>query len=540
MEQRPVIEKLFLQWAGEPLSIMTQISANGSNRSYYRCTGSTQTCVAAKNDDVRENEAFFYFAKILKEQGVRVPEVFAISDDRTIYLQEDLGDTTLYSYLQSLHTADNNIGPETIRLYHHALDDLLTMQQLGKDGAIDFTRAYPRPRMDCQALQWDLNYFKYDFLKLLHVPFDEQLLEDDFHQFIDYLLNGDCDYLLYRDFQTRNIMTTPDGRLYYIDFQGARQGSHLYDVASLLYSSKGKLTTQQRDELLNYYLDGFIEKQSKVGKEGVSSSSDGSVIHHSEDKMSLCSRFYAYVLARMMQTMGAYGYRGLFERKDYFLNSIPLAVENLKVVLEQHPLSLHLPELEKVWHWLIDNVGLLREVANKNNVVSAGDNASQLCLAPSSLFVHVFSFSFKHGYPKDNSGNGGGYAFDCRALPNPGRYEQYKKMTGKDLPVVQFLENEDNKAKIDFFFDHAAAVVCQHVDNFIQRGFDNLMVGFGCTGGQHRSVYFAERVGRYLHQHYPNIMIDVSHCQQPQLNDTIYSKCNSEEISLEKSGTKQA
>lgn len=484
------MEDLFLQWAGEPLLSKSQISANGSNRRYYRCRSRHHVCVAAENADVRENEAFFYFAEVLRHHGVAVPEVYGVSRDRTIYLQEDLGDETLYARLAALRAAGQGAEEETLRLYRQAIDDLLEMQQLGNDGQIDFSHAYPRPKMDRQALQWDLNYFKYDFLKLLHVPFDEQRLEDDFLRLTDYLLAGDCNYFLYRDFQARNIMMAPDGGLRYIDFQGARQGSPLYDVASLLYSSKSGLAETQRESLLDYYLERFAERHPS-----------GTVLAR-ELKVARQARFYMYVLARMMQAMGAYGYRGLYEGKDYFVSSIPLAVSNLHTLLQRHPLSLPLPELERVWQ----RIGDVPQLRQYDSSILA--NTSPLC-------VHVFSFSFKRGVPEDTSGNGGGYVFDCRALPNPGRYVPYQMMNGRDLEVVQFLENGSNGAATSLFFQHASAMVSQHVDNFIQRGFSSLTVGFGCTGGRHRSVYFAERMGRWLCQRYPNVRVEVHHCEQP-------------------------
>lgn len=474
------MDLLFQQWAGEAVGRKTQMTANGSNRQYWRLEGETRRCVAAIAKDVRENEAFFYFAKELKARGIKVPEVYAISQDRTVYLQQDLGNATVFSYLQSRKASGIDVEEEAVELYRRAMDDLLVMQDKARD--MDFSHAYPRPDMDRQSFQWDLNYFKYDFLKLLHVPFDEELLEEDFRRLIDYLLEGDNSFFLFRDFQTRNIMLEQgSGDLYYIDFQGCRKGSPFYDVASLLYSSRCELTYDQRDELLKYYLDKFVAR------------------HHiaSRSRKAMANKFYSYVLARMMQAMGAYGYRGIFERKDYFLRAIPIAMSSLRHVRERHPLPLQLPELDRV----LDKLLAMPEFVKDDE----------------KLTVRIFSFSFKKGIPADKSGNGGGYVFDCRALPNPGRYEQYREMCGKDLPVIQFLEGH---GEINDFFEHVACIVEQSVDNYVERGFSSLMVCFGCTGGRHRSVYFAERMASHLRRR-KDIRVVLKHSEQSTFKENV-------------------
>lgn len=452
------METLFEQWSGESCIKVSSISANGSNRQYYRLEGETHRCIAAVNGDVRENEAFLYYAKEMKERGIRVPEIYAVNADRTIYLQEDLGDTTLYSFLTQKKKSGEDINDELISLYKRVLNDLVLMQTRCRD--LDFAYAYPRSDFDRQSIQWDLNYFKYYFLKLAYIPFDEQLLENDFSRFINYLLEEDCSYFLYRDFQARNIMIAPDGELYYIDFQGGRRGAAQYDVAALLYSAKSEIPDEIRGLLLDYYID----RLSKV-------------VHI--DKDAFRSKFYGYVLVRMMQAMGAYGYRGYFEKKDYFVRSIPLAVANLRNVLKKHQFPIDIPELNKVWN----------AIAQHEDFMPREDK----------LTVRVFSFSYKKGIPPDKSGNGGGFVFDCRALPNPGRYEQYKMLNGKDKPVIDYLEE---KPEVERYIDHVKALVCPAVENYIERGFNHLMVNFGCTGGQHRSVYCAERMAAYIRQNY--------------------------------------
>ncbi len=481
------IISLFRQWCGEePVSILP-LSAHGSTRQYWRCTSRSHRCIAAWNDDVRENEAFFYFATLLKEQGIAVPEVYAVDVGRTLYLQQDLGDETL----AMREFADE----ERMVLYRKVLDDLFAINRLGHAGRVDFSKAYPRAAMDRQAWQWDFNYFKYNFLKLTHVSFDEQRLEYDFQTLIDFLLSGRTDYLIYRDFQPRNIMLAPDDKAYYIDFQGARQGSPFYDAASLLYSSSARLDDSQRAALLEHYLDGLNDTDRPA---------EASCRREQQRH-----RFYAHVLARKMQAFGAYGYRGLCEGKERFVRSIAPAATALQTLLRDHKLPLQLPELEKVFRQIIEQ--------HVSSVSPSRPVANALATATSPLCVQVFSFSYKHGYPPDSSGNGGGYAFDCRALPNPGRYAAYKQKTGKDSEVRQYLESVEHIRAVDAFFQQAAALVTPHVENFVQRGFSHLMVGFGCTGGQHRSVYLAERMAHYLHEKYPDVQIKLSHQEQPQL-----------------------
>lgn len=495
------MEDLFRQWAKEPAIKKTRIAANGSNRQYYRLEGERYACVAAVNNDVRENEAFFYFADLLRKHHVLVPKVYAVSKDRTIYLQEDLGNNTLFAYLQSKAASGIDTSDETIAYYKRVLTDLLKIQQVSKSYTVNYSLAYPRPAMDRQALQWDFNYFKYNFLKLLHIPFDEQLLEDDFQQLEDYLLKDDNSFLVYRDFQSRNIMLTPSGKLFYIDFQGARQGSPFYDVASLLYSSKSNLTTSQRNILLEYYLDGFLHRFPHAGdnpsdaSEATGKAGRPSRVARREN---LRNRYHMWVIARMLQTMGTYGYRGIYEGKDYFLRSIPLVLHNLKQVLSGHPLPLALPELQKTWNCLFR----LPEYQYYEN----------------GLTVRVFSFSYRKGLPQDKSGNGGGYVFDCRSLPNPGRYPMYLSRTGCDDDVVDFFNADDHLPSMQNYLNHAYDMVDHHVEYFLQRKFTNLMVNFGCTGGRHRSVYCAEQMAVHLRERFPDVRVVLRHLEHPELN----------------------
>ena len=378
-----------------------------------------------------------------------------------------------------------------LALYKQALADLHAIQVAGRD--LDFSVAYPRPAFDRRSILWDLNYFKYYFLKLQHIPFDEELLEDDFQHLADLLLAADTDYFLYRDFNPRNIMIASSCQplpatghrlpaLYYIDYQGGRRGAAQYDVASLLYSAKSDLPQAIRNELLQHY---------------VSLHGDPHFMDH----------FWHYLLVRILQTLGAYGYRGLYERKPYFIESIPLALNNLRRLVEDHPdLLADLPELQSI-------VGNLELVVKSDDLGdrSYGAGVENATTLNSQLTVSVMSFSFKQGLPEDHSGNGGGHIFDCRALPNPGRYPEYKAYTGQDAPVIEFLRD---KEPVAIFLDHALAIVSQSVDKYLERHFSHLSVAFGCTGGQHRSVYCAEQLAAALRSRYPDVNVVLHHREQ--------------------------
>lgn len=450
--------ELFESWAGEPCKNKIQLTANGSNRLYYRLEGDTKRCIAAINADVRENESFFSFAHQLRERGIKVPEVYAVSADRTIYLQEDLGNVTLYTYLNSRKTSGIDISQPMLQLYKRVIDGLIEIQRTCSD--IDFSCAYPRPDFDRQAIQWDLNYFKYYFLRLFHIAFDEQELENDFETFADYLLEDGMNTFMHRDFQSRNIMIVED-ELYFIDFQGARRGAAQYDLASLLYSSKSDIPESTREQLLEYYIERrYGEKCETSGKE-------------------FREKFYAYVLVRMMQAMGAYGYRGIIEKKEHFVKSIPYAVRNLRTILEKESLPIDIPHLRRVWQMISEMPGY-----------SEGNDK---------LLVSIFSFSYRNGIPFDKSGNGGGYVFDCRALPNPGLYDEYRMLNGRDREVMDFFEQHE---ETETYLSSVRDIVGQSIKSYIERGYTRLMINFGCTGGRHRSVYCAEQTARFINENF--------------------------------------
>lgn len=452
------MEQLFEKWSGENCLKKNQLSANGSNRVYYRLEGETKTCIAAINQDVTENEAFFFFADEMRKRGVNVPEIYAVSDDHKIYLQQDLGNVSIYTYINSRESNGVDVIDAMRILYKKSIDQLVVMQNVCRD--IDFSHAYPRPHFDRQAIQWDLNYFKYYFLRLFHIPFDEDLLEKDFSRFIDYLLDDDCTYFMFRDFQSRNIMLVDD-ELYFIDFQGARQGAPHYDLASLLYSSKSNVPDPLRKELLEYYIDRRTETYGSFDSEGFR------------------AKFYGYVLARIMQAMGAYGFRGVIEKKEHFVKSIPYAVENLGRIIEHIQLPINIPHLTATWQAICNNPDLNPQKER--------------------LTVSIFSFSYRKGIPFDKSGNGGGYVFDCRALPNPGLIDKYKPLCGRDTEVIEFFEEHP---ETETYLEQVRKIVGFSVESYLERGYTRLMINFGCTGGRHRSVYCAEQIAKFIHKNY--------------------------------------
>ena len=467
------MEKLFQQWAGEPCVENQAISAHGSARKYYRLKGKNHICIAAVNDDVRENEAFFYYSDFFRKNGINVPEVYAISDDRKTYLQQDLGNRTLYDLVVEKRNAGLGFDAELESVYMRVVAGLVRMQTLGPE--MDFSHAYPRAAFDRQSMLWDLNYFKYDFLKLAHIPFDEQLLEDDFQHFADELSACDSNYFLYRDFQSRNLMILAK-MVWFIDYQGGRQGSPYYDIASLLYDAKAEIPDEVRQRLAKYF---YSLHDNKIAPTYES-------FQHTLNK---------FAILRIMQAMGAYGYRGLYEGKEHFVKSIAPALGNLTTLLKDTSLLEETPELRRVLQSLLQSEEL-------KNIITAANGTP--------LTVTVNSFSYKRGLPYDKNGNGGGFVFDCRALPNPGRYPQYQCYTGKDQPVIEFLQKEP---EVEEFIQNAAKMVVNSVRCYQQRGFANLQVNFGCTGGQHRSVYCAEHTARIIAE-LTGCKVEIHHLEQ--------------------------
>ncbi len=462
---------LYIKWSGENPYKITPLPLSGSNRKYYRIKSQNNIAIGVENKDRKENIAFIEFTKHFLKKGIKVPELYDVDLENDVYLLQDLGETTLFSYLTEKRKS--GIFPAKLKnIYKKILKQLPEIQIKASQG-LPYVYCYPRSEFDKQSMMWDLSYFKYYFLKLGQVEFDEQALEDDFRTFTDYLLTADRNYFLYRDFQSRNIMLK-DEQIYFIDYQGGRKGALQYDVASLLYDAKASIPNDIRDELLDYYIS-VLENYISV------------------DKQRFKTHYYGYVMIRIMQAMGAYGFRGFYEKKAHFLASIPYALQNMKEILAKVQLPVKLPTLMSV----------LNQMVNSEKLLEIGKERKKLTIS-------VNSFSYKRGIPVDETGHGGGFVFDCRALNNPGRYEQYKDLTGKDLKVIEFLNKEET---VHDFIKNVKGIVDISVENYLNREFSNLMINFGCTGGQHRSVYMAEYFANYLKNKY-NVKVVLRHREQ--------------------------
>jgi aminoglycoside/choline kinase family phosphotransferase len=461
------ITGLFETWSGEKVLSFSPLPESGSYRRYYRIKGEKKIVLGAFNTDLKENDAFVYLASHLKKTGNRVPEVYTIDRERGIYLLEDLGDITLLDYKQQ-QKSGTVFGKKLMDVYRRVIDAMPGLQ-IGSSEELDFSRCYPRPEFEYQSMHWDLNYFKYCFLKPMKIAFDEQELEDDFIRLIKFLLEANRESFMYRDFQSRNIMMHKDS-IYFIDFQGGRRGPLQYDLASLLFEAKTSIPAQYKLKLLDYYLQVFEREVPSF------------------DPDEFIKYYYGFVYIRLMQAMGAYGFRGYIERKPLFLQSVPLAAQTLEWLIQHITLPVNLPSLFKVFNAIIES----KEIREFNTVYK-------------SLTVSINSFSYVSGIPADHAGHGGGFVFDCRALSNPGRYEEFKEYTGKDDKVIKFLEEKDD---MNEFLSRVIFLVDQAVSVYNQRGFTSLMVNFGCTGGQHRSVYAAEKLCAFIRNKYPvNVII---------------------------------
>jgi len=342
--------------------------------------------------------------------------------------------------------------------------------EAGRD--LNYKVCYPRGSFDRQSISWDLNYFKYYFLRLAGVPFNEQALEDDFSRLTRFLLPAPRDYFLYRDFQSRNIMLR-DGQPWFLDYQGGRKGALHYDIASLLFDGKADLPPALRQELLDHYLDALVD-------------------YVKLDRDAFLEHYYAFVYVRIMQALGAYGFRGFYERKAHFLQSVPYALKNLRWLAHNVKLPIALPALMAAFQAMLGS-----------------ENLRGLSAPEGGLTVRVFSFSFHRQAPADESGNGGGFVFDARALPNPGREERFRAITGKDQPVIDYLAPIED---VQQFLARAQALVDASVNAYRKRNFSSLIVSFGCTGGQHRSVYLAEQLAAHL-RGTPGVNVELRHIE---------------------------
>ena len=453
-----VLKQLFEQYFHAPPDTVQPLQGElgGSGRAIIRLSAGAHTAIGILSSVREENVAFLEFSRHFRHHGLPVPAIYAEDLPQGAYLEEDLGDTTLYQFLSANRRAES-ISPQVVDAYRRAVAILPRFQvDAGRD--LNYKVCYPRSSFDRQSIAWDLNYFKYYFLRLAGIPFNEQALEDDFGRLTRFLLTTPRDYFLYRDFQSRNIMIR-DGEPYFLDYQGGRKGALQYDIASLLYDGKADLPPALRQQLLDHYLDSLAA-------------------HIFVDRAAFTEHYYAYVYVRIMQALGAYGFRGFFERKPHFLQSVPYALKNLRWLAENVRLPIHLPALDQAFQAMI-----------------ASPKFQTLPASTPPLTVRIFSFSFHREAPADPSGNGGGFVFDARSLPNPGRQEQFRALTGQDAPVIDYLRQQES---VNQFLASVLTLVDSTVAAYRQRGFQNLMVSFGCTGGQHRSVFLAEQLANHL------------------------------------------
>ncbi len=453
-----VLKKLFERHFHAPPEhiVPLQGELGGSGRKIIRLASQKDRAIGILYGVREENVAFLEFSKHFRRHGLPVPEIYAEDLSHGAYLEEDLGETSLFEFL-SKNRVGANIAPQAVEAYCKVVTVLPRFQvEAGRD--LNYKVSYPCASFDRQSIAWDLNYFKYYFLRLAGISFNEQALENDFNRLTDFLLSAPRDYFLYRDFQSRNILLR-NGDPYFVDYQGGRKGALQYDIASLLYDAKADLPPELRQQLLDHYLDalsGFIKL----------------------DRAAFLQHFYPYVYIRILQALGAYGFRGFYERKAHFLQSVPYALKNLRWLLHHVRLPVPLPALMDAFKGMLASEKL-------QGLASEADN----------LVVRIFSFSFHQALPKDETANGGGFVFDGRSLPNPGREERFKSLTGNDAPVIDYLNQQES---VHQFLASVFSLVDSSVGNYQQRGFKNLMVSFGCTGGQHRSVFLAEQLARRL------------------------------------------
>lgn len=477
MQDKYSLNDIFEKWAGEKCIKILTIPQSGSYREYYRLIGISKTAIGVFNEDLKENKAFLSFTKHFFSLGLPVPEVLFEESGGKLYLLSDLGDESLFDFLDTRRNEVGVFPGSGIKAYKAALKELPKFQiKASKD--LDYSVCYPRDAFDQQSMMWDLSYFKYYFLKLAKIPFDEQLLEDEYHRFINHLLKADSDYFLYRDFQSKNIMMV-DQQPYFIDYQGGRKGALQYDVASILYDSKANIPGDIKEILLDYYLDVLSE-------------------YIQFDKDLWISYYRGFVLIRLMQAMGAYGFRGFYERKTQFLKSIPYALKQLENIFNHDLFPQGFPYLEKVLKSLTESDQLLKYRREFNTQVP--------------LNIEILSFSYHKGLPDESHGHGGGFIFDCRGIHNPGRYERFSLKTGLDDEVRDFLKTG---GEADEFLHNAIQMVEQTIDKYLNREFKNLQIAFGCTGGQHRSVYCAEQISENLKEKYEDkVKINLIHREQ--------------------------
>jgi aminoglycoside/choline kinase family phosphotransferase len=467
------IRELFASHIHSPVIQVEKIPQSGSNRMYFRLQTEKGSYIATYNENVRENRTFIHFARHFRQHGCPVPEIYLVNDAYTIYVQEDFGDQSLLGELEKFGYTDHVYG-----LFCKSLQELARLQIIG-DQQLDYSWSITSKEFGKQAILSDLLYFKYYFLDTLQIPYDKEKLIDDFEGLSTYLTHVDHKYFMFRDFQSRNIMIK-DGGPHFIDFQGGMKGALQYDVASMLWQAKADLPDDWKNRLLDHYMD-----QVEI------------ILEKKIDRVRFVSQYNGYVLIRLLQVLGAYGFRGLFERKAHFLTSIPLALRNFRWFLINKQVGIVLPEFERLLGLVVED-----QVINRFEPLRADENTP--------LVVHINSFSYRKGIPGDDSGNGGGFVFDCRSILNPGRLPDFKVLTGRDKEVKDYLEQQ---TRMPEFLNSVYNLLDIAVEDYIKRDFESLSVSFGCTGGQHRSVYAADALARHLRNKF-HVKIDLHHIEQ--------------------------
>ncbi len=480
------ITSLYKQWKGIEPALVDLLPQSGSERRYFRLhaclpdrQGKEGSVIGTYGANIPENETFIYFSHQFKEKDLAVPEILAVSADKIFYLQEDFGNVSLLTHLEKDGFTDNVYG-----LFKKSLEALATLQVNGDEGLDYKTYCLTSTEFGKQAIMADLLYFKYYFLDALRKPYDKQKLIDDFEALSNYLTHTEYKYFMFRDFQSRNIMVTEDSGVHFIDYQGGMKGAPQYDVASILWQARASLPDEWKYNLLEDYMNALEN-----------------ILGHTIDRKIFQSQYNGYVLLRILQVLGAYGFRGLFERKAQFLTSIPLALRNLRDFFQNQSLGISVPEFKKVLDMCVAD-----EIIQQFTPTQATEQTP--------LVIKICSFSYRKQLPDDDSGNGGGFVFDCRGILNPGRVDSMKTQTGRDKEVKDFLEQQ---TKMPEFLNSIFDIVDISVEEYINRGFESLMISFGCTGGQHRSVYAADAMARHLKNKF-KVKTELKHIIQDEKN----------------------
>jgi aminoglycoside/choline kinase family phosphotransferase len=466
------IKDLFATFSTDAITSIDKLPQAGSERHYYRIYTANKNFIVTHGANIKENESFIYFSEHFGKSKLATPKILCVNTEKDIYIQEDFGDVSLLNKLE-----DNGYAAAVYDLYKTSLHQLALLQVKGHND-LDYKKCLTNSSFGKQAIMADLLYFKYYFLDALRKPYDKQKLIDDFEALSNYLSHTEYKFFMFRDFQSRNIMVKDDNTVGFIDYQGGMKGAPQYDVASLLWQAKANLPDEWKQKLLEDYINSFE-----------------TIVGETVDRDVFRSQYNGYVLIRLLQVLGAYGFRGLFERKAHFLTSIPLALQNLKWFINNQSVGIAVPEFKKVLELCISD-----EVVQEFTPIQATDETP--------LVVTINSFSFiKTGYPADETKNGGGFVFDMRGILNPGRFDDYKHLSGLDKPVKDFLEQQ---TKMPDFLNSVYSIIDISVEDYIKRGFDHLAINFGCTGGQHRSVYAAEAIARHLRNKF-KVKIELNH-----------------------------